>query len=423
MVDTNFIISHLSIVRSLVGLSAHAAALILIPWVVIQELDGLKTADRNYGEANLATLARSAVRFIYETLQAAQGGLRGQKISETINSSEVGDDAILDCGRYWTERQGRSVILLSNDKNLCTKFMIHSIAAISHEVGLTANEILSRSLESWSGSIDPRTAPKTRRPEQTNEATDTSMEVDEPIHTARSKSVRKHSDQVSDDIPIEMETDPVLPPLVHSKVLRAQNPFASLEANAVPSIYDSSRPTMPVRGVSPSDTRQKRTTFIEKEKEKEKLAGDYELFDDIYITMTKALPRLLRAKLLAEFQDEESVNFMMGCPAWKDTNLDLPALMKIISDNWFAVFGHHIKSVETVKTRGSKASVYQTRSLEMIDKLKAKTLTAQQSRKVVEFFSLTWKDLSGLESEKYRLRRDKYIAKWHEFLEGLASTD
>ncbi len=103
----------------------------LIPWIVTQELDGLKSSSNSYSnggtDANVSYLARQAINFIYQRLLANDGSLRGQKLTEAIDPKSVGDDAILDCCRYWREKHNLTVTLLSDDKNLCVKTMVHGL--------------------------------------------------------------------------------------------------------------------------------------------------------------------------------------------------------------------------------------------------------------------------------------------------------
>ena len=209
--DTNFAISHLSIVIGLVDRYDSGKALVLVPWVVIQELDGLKNASSTYGQANLSTLARNAVKFIHDCLSKHKIGLRGQKLGECIERHQTGDDAILDCARYWHEKQHVRVVLLSNDRNLCSKMLIHGLEAVTYELGLTANKILSDYRL-----LDDRSSPGA---------------VDPPLQEDLAPDSHKG--------PAEMQTDPVLPPYATRNVLK-EDAFAALSAKAGIGRYEQS---------------------------------------------------------------------------------------------------------------------------------------------------------------------------------------
>ncbi|KAJ1929125.1 hypothetical protein IWQ60_001433 [Tieghemiomyces parasiticus] len=161
ILDTNYLLSQLTFLRRLQETATQRPhVFIIVPWVVIRELDGLKEVghgNRSRGSSrddslsssrhesgNVGSLARSAIEFIYQGLQppfdsaaAPSHGLagrrrvlRGQKITECINVERTNDDLILDCCRYFAEaRRIPSVVLLSLDKNLCVKAMVHQIGA------------------------------------------------------------------------------------------------------------------------------------------------------------------------------------------------------------------------------------------------------------------------------------------------------
>jgi hypothetical protein len=52
-----------------------------------------------------------------------------------------GDESILDCFRYFREQQNEFTVLLSNDKNLCSKVLIHYVKTISIGSDLSAARI------------------------------------------------------------------------------------------------------------------------------------------------------------------------------------------------------------------------------------------------------------------------------------------
>ncbi|KAJ1962177.1 hypothetical protein IWQ62_003615 [Dispira parvispora] len=190
VLDTNYLLSQLAFVKKLVE-AARTCTLgqirLIIPWVVIQELDGLKTSnkpvkvscstpavglDSRNDRADIASapprssscfeetttlgkLARTAMNFIYDYLQAGDDGsssnvVRGQKISEQLPMDKnCNDDLILSCCRFFLEViHIPGVALLSLDKALAVKAMIHQVRSFG-----TWKQSPQRMLESLLGNI------------------------------------------------------------------------------------------------------------------------------------------------------------------------------------------------------------------------------------------------------------------------------
>ena len=94
IVDTNFLISHLAFLKTLIFDHAKKhKLLIIIPWIVLQELDGLKSAfwknKSSSSQHEVGNLAQTAIRFLHNCLINREEGLRGQKIDERIETAEV----------------------------------------------------------------------------------------------------------------------------------------------------------------------------------------------------------------------------------------------------------------------------------------------------------------------------------------------
>lgn len=155
IIDTNFAISHLSLLKELAALGERYGHILIVPWAVIKELDGLKNSGkveyRNRAGAvstgdtdldmSLGLRARMANAWIFEQLGARSQSLFGQKVSERLGESTKGDDAILDCCRYFQHKADAFVVILSDDKNLCMKALIHEIMTVSYQEGMTAETI------------------------------------------------------------------------------------------------------------------------------------------------------------------------------------------------------------------------------------------------------------------------------------------
>lgn len=149
VVDTNFIISHLKTLESLRELCGSYHHKILIPVTVIHELDGLKNcntlvhSDKTRLEEDLAILARRGTSWMYEHFANGNSGLQGQLLKQRWNPSVANDDAILDCCKYFKEKMGKFVILMSNDKNLCLKALVEEILTVSYRKDMSAQLIAS----------------------------------------------------------------------------------------------------------------------------------------------------------------------------------------------------------------------------------------------------------------------------------------
>ncbi|KAF0521893.1 pin domain-containing protein [Gigaspora margarita] len=162
VVDTNFLISHLAFLKMLIlEYAKKYKLLVIIPWIVLEELDGLKSRSNNSyanssksNQPNVANLAQIAISFLHNCLAEKHDGLRGQKIHEKIEKPKNNDDKILDCCRYFQATTRSSIILLSNDKNLCIKAMVHDIHAFSYQKASGLEELLEKILSTDNSSSD-----------------------------------------------------------------------------------------------------------------------------------------------------------------------------------------------------------------------------------------------------------------------------
>ena len=116
VVDTNFILSHLNLVNSLVDAHRRWGNVVMLPWATIMELDGLKkslssvrpgAAGGGSGgggggdNVTVGMLARRANNWCFEKMARKAPGLWGQMKEEALDPTAVkGDAAILDCCRY-----------------------------------------------------------------------------------------------------------------------------------------------------------------------------------------------------------------------------------------------------------------------------------------------------------------------------------
>ncbi|CAO0800098.1 unnamed protein product [Mucor circinelloides] len=147
VLDTNFLLSKLGFLDTVLDLASEnpGSLLVLLPWVVIRELDGLKQ-----GNPDISAGARKAMRFIELRLRDKIISLRGQKMNEVWskdmlkNQNIKGDDRILDCCMYFQQATHKRVTLLSNDRNLCIKVMVHDVDSISAESVPKMEALLNR---------------------------------------------------------------------------------------------------------------------------------------------------------------------------------------------------------------------------------------------------------------------------------------
>ncbi|KAJ3012704.1 hypothetical protein HKX48_006121 [Thoreauomyces humboldtii] len=155
VLDTNYFISHLPFLEAVLRCLPSPHIQFVVPYAVIKELDSLKDnhkrTEQKKAEAVMARVgdpgaqapsmrtlsdyARKANSFLHQHLQFRNPGLRGQQISERSKDSDAheitADDRILDCCRFMQEMPGKKVLLLSNDKNLCVKALVHGIPTVS----------------------------------------------------------------------------------------------------------------------------------------------------------------------------------------------------------------------------------------------------------------------------------------------------
>ncbi|XP_078114699.1 transcriptional protein SWT1 isoform X2 [Sander vitreus] len=137
VLDTNILLSHLDYVKKIRshGLGALGFPIVLIPWVVLQELDSLKRGKGLSG--SVAHLATPAISYIYNSLKNREPHLWGQSMQQAAESSnglnaENNDDRVLQCClQYQSLYPECAHILCTNDKNLCSKALLSGVKALS----------------------------------------------------------------------------------------------------------------------------------------------------------------------------------------------------------------------------------------------------------------------------------------------------
>ncbi|KAI8975042.1 PIN domain-containing protein [Mycotypha africana] len=155
VLDTNFLLSKLGYLDTVLDLANAnpGSLLVVLPWIVIQELDSLKSR----ASESVKSSVRMAMRFIEIRLLQKMTSLRGQQMDQVYdkylesskrNSNVKGDDRILDCCLYFNKVNRKPVTLLSNDRNLCIKAMIHQIDTVSAESVPKLESLLNKLLSS-----------------------------------------------------------------------------------------------------------------------------------------------------------------------------------------------------------------------------------------------------------------------------------
>lgn len=103
-------------------------ACIYIPYIVLCELDMLKTRDGNISKA-----AQRGIKTINEYFKDKDAFVTGQSVKEDrreLIPTDSGDDRILNCAFQLKELTNK-VLLLSNDINLRNKAFVNEIEAYS----------------------------------------------------------------------------------------------------------------------------------------------------------------------------------------------------------------------------------------------------------------------------------------------------
>ncbi|XP_017651388.1 transcriptional protein SWT1 isoform X2 [Nannospalax galili] len=149
VIDTNILMNHLKFVRILktTEIPGFDTLVLIIPWVVVQELDRMKAGKLL---KHVQHKAIPAIHFINDSLKSQDRKLWGQSLQLASQklyglSDENNDDRVLKCCLQYQELFPCSlVILCTDDRNLRSKGLISNVKSVSKEE-LNA-ELLSLSL-------------------------------------------------------------------------------------------------------------------------------------------------------------------------------------------------------------------------------------------------------------------------------------
>jgi DNA polymerase III epsilon subunit-like protein len=97
--------------------------------------------------------ARKAMKFLEVHLRNKKYAIRGQRSDELFDKKNRsgGDDSILDCCLYFQQLTAKRLTLLSNDRNLCIKVMVHGVDSLSAESKSGLEALLNRVYQDNSG--------------------------------------------------------------------------------------------------------------------------------------------------------------------------------------------------------------------------------------------------------------------------------
>ncbi|XP_039112540.1 transcriptional protein SWT1 [Hyaena hyaena] len=138
VIDTNILMNHLKFVRILktTEVPGFDRLVLIIPWVVVQELDRMKAGKLL---KHVQHKAIPAVHFINDSLKNQDKKLWGQSIQLASQkfyglSDENNDDRVLKCCLQYQEFFPSSVVILcTDDRNLRNKGLISGVKSLSKE--------------------------------------------------------------------------------------------------------------------------------------------------------------------------------------------------------------------------------------------------------------------------------------------------
>nr|XP_048286990.1 transcriptional protein SWT1 isoform X3 [Myodes glareolus] len=138
VIDTNILMNHLKFVKILktTEIPGFDTLVLIIPWVVVQELDRMKAGKLL---KHVQHKAVPAIHFINDSLRSQDRKLWGQSLQLASQklyglSDENNDDRVLKCCLQYQELFPYSlVILCTDDRNLRSKGLISGVKSLSKE--------------------------------------------------------------------------------------------------------------------------------------------------------------------------------------------------------------------------------------------------------------------------------------------------
>ena len=163
VIDTNVLLSNLRFLMELRTMLFPniSKILFLIPWVVLQELDYIKSSNPSLNKS-----AREAINFLHREFKDSSKNILGQTMDADLSfvqrqanrTSFNNDDRILYCcleeKKKW---EGVIVVMFTNDKNLVTKCNVNSAPVVTRKTilpfirGLTTSTVSTQVPDSYPG--------------------------------------------------------------------------------------------------------------------------------------------------------------------------------------------------------------------------------------------------------------------------------
>ncbi|KAL5484621.1 hypothetical protein EMCRGX_G021150 [Ephydatia muelleri] len=138
VLDTNVLLSHLDFLIELKdsAIKDIGRPILVVPWVVMQELDALKANAKFVG-----LKARKAIHFLHGCFSSRHPRVQGQSMLEVStefdnNAIKNNDDRILHCCLLYQDKvKGRNgiVVLFTNDKQLYNKAVVSGVRAMDRK--------------------------------------------------------------------------------------------------------------------------------------------------------------------------------------------------------------------------------------------------------------------------------------------------
>ncbi|KAJ9066923.1 hypothetical protein DSO57_1004999 [Entomophthora muscae] len=158
VVDTNFFIDDRQFFCNVIDLGVAFNLLVIVPFVVLQELDKLKHSKTlpPKEKRELCLSMQQLHRYIAE----GHRGIRGQRREQILREEAVEDDQILDCCLYFQKHFPYTLVtLLTRDRLLITKALVHDIYHVDVQ-GMSPRDFLMHLATKASGQEPSFTAPE-----------------------------------------------------------------------------------------------------------------------------------------------------------------------------------------------------------------------------------------------------------------------
>ncbi|ODM90368.1 Transcriptional protein SWT1 [Orchesella cincta] len=142
ILDTNVWIDSQDSIKRLIQLEYQQGIrpLLIIPWMVLQEIDFKTKRHTNSSSFNGF---RSANKFIHSLLSSKTPNVKGQKATEAIIGMEfnelMADDSILNCAIQYSKLPQCITVFITSDVNLLNKALVHNITSFKPDKGLLNN--------------------------------------------------------------------------------------------------------------------------------------------------------------------------------------------------------------------------------------------------------------------------------------------